>query len=101
MVRQVRDKPAPSERSISPSSLRRSRSKPTSIVMATGFELTPLDAKKEYGAGKLRNVIDRLMMERCWRPPALTGASCAPATARSQAPSPTSSAPARATRRWA
>jgi heterodisulfide reductase subunit A len=38
------------------------------IVAASGFELTPLDAKKEYGAGKLHNVIDPLMMERFLAP---------------------------------
>jgi heterodisulfide reductase subunit A len=40
----------------------------TAIVMATGFELTPLGAKKEYGGGALRNVIDPLMMERFLAP---------------------------------
>ncbi len=39
-----------------------------SIVMATGFNLTPMDAKKEYGAGQLCNVIDPLMMERFLAP---------------------------------
>ncbi|MBU0512112.1 MAG: CoB--CoM heterodisulfide reductase iron-sulfur subunit A family protein [Chloroflexi bacterium] len=38
------------------------------IVLATGFETTPRDAKKEYGAGKLHNVIDGLMMERLLAP---------------------------------
>lgn len=38
------------------------------IVLATGFETTPLDAKKEYGGGKLKNVIDPLMMERFLAP---------------------------------
>jgi len=40
----------------------------TAIILATGFELTRSDAKKEYGAGKLRNVIDALMMERFLAP---------------------------------
>ena len=40
----------------------------TAIVLATGFELTPLDAKKEYGGGALPNVIDPLMMERFLAP---------------------------------
>jgi len=40
----------------------------SSIIVATGFELTPIDAKKEYGAGKLQNVIDPLMMERFLAP---------------------------------
>jgi len=39
-----------------------------SIIMATGFDLTPLDSKKEYGAGRLPNVIDPLMMERFLAP---------------------------------
>jgi heterodisulfide reductase subunit A2 len=38
------------------------------IVMATGFDLTPLESKKEYGAGRLSNVIDPLMMERFLAP---------------------------------
>ena len=40
----------------------------TAIVLATGFELTQLGAKKEYGAGNLPNVIDPLMMERFLAP---------------------------------
>jgi len=40
----------------------------TAIVLATGFELTDLGAKKEYGGGELRNVIDPLMMERFLAP---------------------------------
>jgi heterodisulfide reductase subunit A len=40
----------------------------TAVVLATGFELTDLDAKKEYGGGKLPNVIDPLMMERFLAP---------------------------------
>ena len=38
------------------------------IVLATGFETTPRDAKKEYGAGKLHNIIDGLTMERFLAP---------------------------------
>jgi len=40
----------------------------TSIVLSTGFEITPRDAKKEYGGGKLHNVIDGLFMERLLAP---------------------------------
>jgi heterodisulfide reductase subunit A len=40
----------------------------TSVILATGFEITPRDAKKEYGAGELHNVIDGLMMERLLAP---------------------------------
>ena len=40
----------------------------TSIVLATGFEITPRDAKEEYGGGKLHNVIDGLFMERLLAP---------------------------------
>jgi len=39
-----------------------------SIIQATGFELTSLVEKKEYGNGKLHNVIDPLMMERFLAP---------------------------------
>lgn len=40
----------------------------TAVLMATGYELTSLDSKLEYGAGKLPNVIDPLMMERFLAP---------------------------------
>lgn len=38
------------------------------IILATGFETTPVDVKAEYGAGELLNVIDGLMMERLLAP---------------------------------
>ena len=38
------------------------------IILATGFELTPTNAKAEYGGGKLLNVIDALVMERLLAP---------------------------------
>jgi heterodisulfide reductase subunit A len=38
------------------------------IILATGYELTPVDAKKEYGAGQLPNVVDALVMERLLAP---------------------------------
>ncbi len=38
------------------------------IILATGFELTPTDAKSEYGGGKLLNVVDALVMERLLAP---------------------------------
>jgi heterodisulfide reductase subunit A len=40
----------------------------TAVILATGFELTDLGAKQEYGGGKLQNVIDPLMMERFLAP---------------------------------
>jgi heterodisulfide reductase subunit A len=40
----------------------------TAIVLATGFDLTPVETKKEYGGGLLPNVIDPLMMERFLAP---------------------------------
>jgi len=40
----------------------------TSVVLATGFETTPRDAKKEYNAESIPNVIDGLMMERLLAP---------------------------------
>jgi heterodisulfide reductase subunit A len=38
------------------------------IILATGYELTPVDAKKEYGAGQLPNVVDALVVERLLAP---------------------------------
>jgi heterodisulfide reductase subunit A len=35
-----------------------------SVIIATGLRITPMDAKKEYGAGKFPNVMDPLAMER-------------------------------------
>jgi heterodisulfide reductase subunit A len=37
-------------------------------VLATGFNLTPLEQKKEFGQGKLQNVITSLQMERLLAP---------------------------------
>jgi heterodisulfide reductase subunit A2 len=37
-------------------------------ILATGFNLTPLEQKKEYGQGKLPNVITSLQMERLLAP---------------------------------
>ena len=39
-----------------------------SVVLATGFETTPVDAKAEYHAAEYRNVIDGLVMERLLAP---------------------------------
>lgn len=38
------------------------------IVLATGFHMTPLEAKKEYGAGALQNVVSPLLLERLLAP---------------------------------
>jgi heterodisulfide reductase subunit A len=40
----------------------------TAVILATGFKLTPVAAKTEYGGGKLPNVIDALVMERLLAP---------------------------------
>ncbi len=40
----------------------------TAVILATGFKLTPIDAKKEYNGGALQNVVDGLMMERLLAP---------------------------------
>jgi heterodisulfide reductase subunit A len=40
----------------------------SAILLATGFETTPKDAKEEYGAGKFLNVVDALFMERLLAP---------------------------------
>ncbi len=37
-------------------------------VLATGFNLTPINQKKEYGNGKIENVITSLQMERLLAP---------------------------------
>ena len=37
-------------------------------IMATGFSLTPIDQKKEYGRGQVPNVITSLQMERLLAP---------------------------------
>jgi heterodisulfide reductase subunit A len=38
------------------------------IVLATGYELTPTDAKEAYGAGTLPNVVSGLVVERLLAP---------------------------------
>lgn len=40
----------------------------TAVILATGFKLTSIDAKKEYNGSKLANVVDGLMMERLIAP---------------------------------
>jgi heterodisulfide reductase subunit A len=40
----------------------------SAIVLATGYELTPTHAKKEYGGGELPNVVNALMVERLLAP---------------------------------
>ncbi len=37
-------------------------------IVATGFNLTPIDQKKEYGQGRIANVISSLQMERLLAP---------------------------------
>jgi heterodisulfide reductase subunit A len=37
-------------------------------VLATGFELTPMDSKPQYGLGKLLNVVSSMQMERLLAP---------------------------------
>ncbi|KPK69153.1 MAG: 4Fe-4S ferredoxin [Acidithiobacillales bacterium SM23_46] len=38
------------------------------IILATGYQLTPTDAKEEYGQGQLRNVLSALQVERLLAP---------------------------------
>ena len=38
------------------------------VILATGFELTPRDAKPHYGGGKIANVLSPLQMERLLAP---------------------------------
>lgn len=42
--------------------------KAKTVVLATGYEITPMDAKKQYGSGKLVNVISPLQAERLLAP---------------------------------
>jgi heterodisulfide reductase subunit A len=39
-----------------------------SIIIATGFQLTPIDAKEQYGGGQLLNVLSPLQVERLLAP---------------------------------
>ncbi len=48
------------------------------IVLATGYKVTPYDAKKEYGGGKLRNVVDGMMVERLLAPTGAYGRQLRP-----------------------
>ena len=38
------------------------------VLLATGYELTPTNAKEEYGAGHLKNVVNALVVERLLAP---------------------------------
>jgi heterodisulfide reductase subunit A len=38
------------------------------VILSTGYQLTPMDAKPQYGLGKLPNVINALQMERLLAP---------------------------------
>lgn len=38
------------------------------VILATGFELTPIDAKPQYGGGQLPNVLSPMQMERLLAP---------------------------------
>ncbi|MEW5950719.1 MAG: CoB--CoM heterodisulfide reductase iron-sulfur subunit A family protein [Elusimicrobia bacterium] len=42
--------------------------KAKTIILATGYEITPMTAKKEYGGGRLINVISSLQAERLLAP---------------------------------
>ncbi|MFH1761693.1 MAG: CoB--CoM heterodisulfide reductase iron-sulfur subunit A family protein [bacterium] len=38
------------------------------IILATGYKMTPIEAKKEYGQGRLSNVLSALQVERLLAP---------------------------------
>jgi len=40
----------------------------STIILTTGFKLTSIDAKVQYGQGKIKNVLDPLQMERLLAP---------------------------------
>jgi len=48
------------------------------VILTTGFELTPIDAKKEYGGGQYANVLSPLQMERLRAPQGPYGAVLRP-----------------------
>jgi heterodisulfide reductase subunit A len=50
----------------------------TSVVLATGYKVTPYDAKKEYGGGVLPNVVDGMMVERLLAPTGAYGRQLRP-----------------------
>ena len=50
----------------------------TSVVLATGYKVTPYDAKKEYGGGVLSNVVDGMMVERLLAPTGAYGRQLRP-----------------------
>lgn len=54
----------------------------TSIVLATGYKTTPYDAKKEYGGGRLRNVVHGMMVERLLAPTGAYGRQLRPSDGR-------------------
>lgn len=39
-----------------------------SVILATGYEMLPVDFKREYGQGRIRNVLSALQMERLLAP---------------------------------
>ena len=47
-------------------------------ILATGFEITPLEDKQQYGAGNIPNVITALQMERLLAPHGPYGRVCRP-----------------------
>lgn len=48
------------------------------VILATGFDLTPIGAKEQYGSGKLPNVLSPLQMERLLAPHGPYGAVLRP-----------------------
>jgi heterodisulfide reductase subunit A len=38
------------------------------VILATGFQMTPINAKEQYGGGQLRNVLSALTVERLLAP---------------------------------
>ncbi len=52
--------------------------KAVAVIMATGFELTPIDAKPQYGGAQYPNVLSPLQMERLLAPHGPFGAVLRP-----------------------
>ncbi len=62
-------------------------------ILATGFGVTPLENKPQFGAGRLPNVITALQMERLLAPHGPYNRVLRPGTARCRTPSPMCNAP--------
>ncbi len=69
-------------------------------ILATGFELTPLENKQQYGSGKIPNVITSLQAERLLAPMVRTTGFCDRQTVWNPIPLPIFNVPVPGTKAW-